>query len=183
MYDTYTYNLPVPTHEEKYPFVAKATLCYFPKCSINQGVDYTNTELDLYVGRVDRNGVKSINKNSQSRQDGEIHYIYEGEARKLYRKWDNTKHIRESFGDKLIPRKVYSGMWGISLKTKERLGTRDGDGIKFGLVVTLKEMKGVNRINDFIRQCELRGWLVSRINVENRVEIYNKAQETITFDT
>lgn len=183
MYDTYTYNLPVPIHDEKYPFVAKATLCYFPKCSINQGVDYTNTELDVYLGRVGKKGVISINKNTQSVDDGEPHYIYEGEARKWYRKWDNTKHIRESYGDKLLPRKTYdSGMWGISLKTKERLGARDGDGIKFGLVVTLKEINGINRINDFIHQCELRGWLVNKIDIENKIDIYNKAQEVIEFD-
>ncbi len=183
MYDTYTFNIPVPIHNEKYPFVAKATLCYFPKCSINQGVDYTNTELDMYVGRVNEKGIVSINKNSQSVSDGEKHYIYEGEARKWYRKWDNTKHIKESFGSRLVARRVYeSEMWGISLKTKERLNARDGAGIKFGLVVTLKEINGVNRINDFIRQCELRGWLVNKVNVENRIEIYNKAQEDVIFD-
>jgi hypothetical protein len=182
MYDTYTYNLPVPIHNEKYPFVAKATLCYFPKCSINQGVDYTNTELDIYLGRVREDGLKSINKNVQSVNNGEKHYIYEGEARQWYRKWDNTKHIRESYTDRTRPKEVYQRMWGISLKTKERLGTRDGDGIKFGLVVTLKELNGINRINDFVNQCELRGWLVNKIDIENRIEIYNKAQEDITFD-
>jgi hypothetical protein len=72
-------------------------------------------------------------------------------------------------------------MWGISLKTKERLSTKDGDGIKFGLVVTLRELNGVNRINDFVHQCELRGWLVNKIDVKNRLDIYNKAQESITF--
>lgn len=183
LYDTYTYNLPVPIKDEKYPFVAKATLCYFPKCSINQGVDYTNTELDIYIGRVGSSGILSINKNKQSIADGFPHYMYEVEARKWYRKWDNTKHVEEELNDKSLPRKIYpSRMWGISLKTKERLETRDGEGIKFGLVVTLKEIYGVNRINDFIHQCELRGWLINKINVENRIEIYNKAQETIEFD-
>ena len=32
-YDTYNYKLPVPIHQNKHPFIAKATLCYFPKCS------------------------------------------------------------------------------------------------------------------------------------------------------
>lgn len=185
MYDTYNYKLPVPISNERHPFVAKATLCYFPKCSINQGVDYTNTELDIYLGRIDeKKGINSINKNTQSTDDGERHLIYEGDARKLYRKWDNVKHIRETYGARLVPRKLSNngGLWGISLKTKERLNTGDGNGIKFGLVVTLKEIGGVNRINDFIHKCELYGWLVSRINVENRIEIYNKAQENVTFD-
>lgn len=183
-WDTYTYNLPVPTFKDKYPFVAKATLCYFPRCSINQGVDYTNTELDIYFGRVTDKGIKSINKNNQSVNDGERHYIYEGNARAFYRKWDNTKHITEQYTDRVQPRMKYgNGMWGISIKTKERLNRRDGNGIKFGLVVTLKEINGINRINDFIHQCELRGWLVNKIDVENRVEIYNKAQEDISFES
>lgn len=74
-------------------------------------------------------------------------------------------------------------MWGVSVKTKERLSKRVGDGIKFGLVVTLKEINGVNRINDFIRQCELRGWLVNQVDVDNTVEIYNKSNEHLTLDT
>ena len=54
-FDTYTYGIPVPLDKEKCPYIAKATLCYFPKCTRNQGVDYTNTELDLYFGRVMQN--------------------------------------------------------------------------------------------------------------------------------
>jgi len=182
-WDTYTYNIPVPTHGEKHPFVAKATLCYFPSCSINQGVDYTNTELDIYFGRVKDEGIKSINKNSQSVEDGEKHYIYEGIAREFYRKWDNTKHISETFTSRVRARDVYGdGLWGLSVKTKERLGKRS-EGVNFGLVITLKEINGVNRISDFIHQCELRGWLVNRVDVDNRIEIYNKAQENITFNT
>lgn len=186
-YDTYTYNLPVPIDNNKHPFIAKATLCYFPKCSIDQGVDYTNTELDVYIGRIKKGkkpGIKPINKNVQSLDDGEIHAVNEETARKVFRKWDNTKHIREVIGDKLMPRKAYDdGLWGISVKTKNRFDSDDGKNLKFGLVITLKEMNGVNRIRDFIRLCELRGWLVNRVDVESRVEIYNKAQESITLDT
>ncbi len=180
-WDTYTYNLPVPIHKDKHPFVAKATLCYFPNCSINQGVDYTNTELDIYFGRVTEKGIKPINKNTQSVDDGEKHYLYEGSARALYRKWDNTKHINEYLTNRVRARDAYgNGMWGLSIKGKERLSKRNG-GIRFGLVITLKEINGVNRINDFIRQCELRGWLVNRVDVGTRVEIYNKARQSLTF--
>lgn len=186
-YDTYTYNLPVPTDNSKHPFIAKATLCYFPKCSINQGVDYTNTELDVYIGRIKskgkKPGIKSIDKNVQSINDGEFHPVDEETARKVFRKWDNTKHIREVIGDKLMPRKAYDdGLWGVSVKTKNRFDSDDGKGLKFGLVVTLSEMNGVNRIRDFIRLCELRGWLVNRVDVESRVDVYNKAQETIDLE-
>lgn len=182
-YDTYTFNLPVPINKDKHPFITKATLCYFPNCSINQGVDYTNTELDVSIGRITGKGIKPIDKNYQTASDGERHYIYEGEARKLYRKWDNTKHIRERYGDHLSARKAYDkGLWGISVKTKERLEKRDGNGIKFGLVVTLKEIKGMNRINDFIRLAELNGWRVTRIDIDAQIEIHNKLQEQIVLD-
>jgi len=40
----------------------------------------------------------------------------------------------------------------------------------------------VNRIEQFIQQCLFKGWLVNRINVENKIEIYNKAEEEIFFE-
>lgn len=180
-YDTYNYNIPVPVHGDKHPFIAKATMCYFPNCSRNQGVDYTNTELDIYFGRIGEKGIQSINENTQS-IDGE-HYLREENARKYYRKWDNVKHIRQIYKEGLRPKKAYgNGIWGISIKTKERLEKRDGEGIKFGVVVTLKEISGVNRIDEFINLCSLRGWLVNKINVENQIDIYNKAEEEIEFE-
>lgn len=182
-WDTYTYNLPVPVHKNKHPFVAKATMCYFPSCSINQGVDYTNTELDICFGRIKEGSIKPINKNYQSVEDGVTHYIYEGTAREVHRKWDNTKHICERLTPRVRAREVYeNGLWGISVKAKARLKERD-ENLKFGLIVTLKEINGVNRIDDFIRQCELRGWLISRVDVDAQIDIYNKAQEVVTFDT
>ena len=38
-YETYTYNIPVPKDKDTFPFFAKATLVYFPKCNRDQGVD------------------------------------------------------------------------------------------------------------------------------------------------
>lgn len=182
-YDTYNYNIPVPLDKNEYPYIAKVTLCYFPKCSRNQGVDYTNTELDVHFGRIDNNGkIKSINNNTQN-IPFENHYLHETNARRLFRKWDNSKHIKEIVNTRGRSKKSYDNkMWGISVKTKERLESRDGEGLNFGVVVTLKEINGVNRIEDFIRQCSLRGWLVNRIDVENRIDIYNKANEEIEFD-
>lgn len=177
-YDTYTYDIPVPLHNDKYPFISKATLCYFPNCSRNQGVDYTNTELDLSFGRIDDRGhIKTINNNYQTEEG---HYMYEGNARKNYRKWDNVKHIIEILKDGSRPKKKYSNeLWGISIKTKERLEKRDGEGIKFGIVITLKEINGINRIDDFVRMCSLRKWLVTKVDVDNKIELYNKAEEEI----
>ena len=181
LYDTYTHNIPVPTYQDKYPFIAKATLCYYPKCTRNQGVDYTNTELDLYFGRINNQGIiKSINENHQS--DDESTGITEEAARKWFRKWDNVKHINQILKPNLKPKQKYdNAMWGLSVKSKERLDIRE-KGVKFGVVITLKELNGVNRIDEFIKQCSLRGWLVNKIDVENRVDVYNIAQEEIEFE-
>lgn len=182
-YNTYNYNFPVPMYKEKYPFVAKATLCYFPNCSRNQGVDYTNTELDIYFGRIQDNGaIKSINENKQS-VDEKDSYLKEENARKMFRKWDNVKHINETLKKNPRGKKVYeNNMWGMSIKTKERLHKRDGEGIKFGVVVTLKEIKGANRIEDFIQQCILKGWIVNEIDVNNRVDVFQKAEEELILE-
>ena len=183
-YETYTYRIPVPIYKGKQPFYARATLCYFPKCMRDQGVDYTSTEMDIHFGRVrEKEGkasISSINSNSQGDEGGK--HLYETEARKLYRKWDNVKLISEELKARAVPRKVYdAGMWGLSIKTKERLKEKNGHGLSFGVVVTLKEMRGVNRIDDFIKLCMMRGWIVNRIDVENRIDIYNKAEEEIEF--
>lgn len=180
-YDTYNYNLPVPIDKDKHPFIAKATLCYFPCCERNQGVDYTNTEFDISFGRLKGNAIKPIDNNVQSSDD--IHYLKEESARALFRKWDNIKQVREVIKNATRAKKVYeTGLWGISIKTKERLEEKYGEGLKFGLVITLKEINGINRVDEFIQQCSLRGWLVNRVDVDNRIDIYNLAEEEIEFD-
>ena len=181
LFDTYNYNIPIPVYQEGQPFIAKATLCYFPKCSRNQGVDYTDTELDLHFGRIKDNGIKPIDNNIQN--DEGKYFLKEGRARQLYRKWDNIKLIGEELKDSPRARKVYNdGRWGISLKTKERLLGNAGKGLNFGLVITLKEINGKNRMEDFINLCRLRGWLVNKIDIENQIDIYNKADVEINFE-
>ena len=44
--------------------------------------------------------------------------------------------------------------------------------LNFGVVVTLKEINGINRIEDFIKACILRGWIVNRIDVQNQLDIF-----------
>lgn len=187
-YETYNYSLPVPIVNGKHPYYAKAVLCYFPYCDRNQGVDYTGTEMDVHFGRVvteKKNGtikikIKTINDNKQT-EEGQA--IYEEEARNIFRKWDNVKRICEKIKDKRIPKKSYdAGMWGIGIITKERMASKNRRPLQFGLVVTLKEMYGKNRIEDFVKMCEARGWLVNRLNVENQIDIYARAQEDIKFD-
>lgn len=179
-FDAYNFNIPVPVSKEQHPFAARATLCYFPNCARNQGVDYTETELDVHFGRIGDNAkIKSIDNNMQS--EAEPVCITEEDARSDYRKWDNVKIVRETITGR-SKKKYKTGLWGISIKSKQRITKPLRDKIPFGVIITLKEISGVNRLEDFIQACSLKGWLVHRINVENRIDIYNKAEAEITFE-
>lgn len=183
-YETYSYNLPVPVVNGKHPFYARAVLSYFPYCDRNQGVDYTSTEMDIHFGRVITKGgktsIKAIDDNKQS-EAGQV--LYEEDARNIYRKWDNIKRVCEQIKDRAVPRKSYdAGMWGLSILTKERITAKDKRPMQFGVVITLKEMYGKNRIDDFIKMCQARSWLVNRLDVQNQIDIYVKAEEHIEFE-
>lgn len=179
-YETYNYNLPVPMQEGKFPYLARATLCYFPRCNRNEGVDYTSTEMDLRFGRLKDTGINPLDKNAQGEKGT---YVREGAARSLYRKWDNVKHVSDQIKTRMVPRKSYGNpLWGVLLRKKERQNDHSGDGLRFGVVVTLKEINGINRIDEFIQQCMLRGWLVNRIDIDNRLDIYEAAETELNFD-
>ena len=180
-YRTTNYAIPVPRDEDgKYPYIARATLCYFPQCTRSQGVDYTNRELSLRFGRVKTNGqIDDINENIQDETGS---HIDERQSRKEFRKWENTKLI-----SKIIkmnrPLKSYGDrFWGLAVTSKERLAMRTMGELNFGIVITLREINGVNRIQDFIRACNMRGYIVSELNVQNQLEIYNINQEELTFE-
>lgn len=183
-YDTYNYNIPIPVVKEKHPFIAKATLCYFPACSRNQGVDYTNTELELSFGRLTGNPKKPLETIDNNYQSSEWdNFTWEEDARKHHRKWDNVKHIRETLTGRNRVKKAYeTGLWGLSLKTKERLDEKFGERLTFGIIITMKEINGVNRIEEFIKQAQIRTWLVEKIDVDARIDIFNIAEEEIHFE-
>ncbi len=186
-WNSYNYNFPVPLKDNKYPYIARATMCYFPLCDRTQGVDYTNTELNLHFGRIGNDNkikdIKGDRQNIDESIDGEKNYLLEGEARKQFRKWDNVKYIAESATKRMMSKDSYKNKnWGMEVKTNNRLDPQDGVGVRFGVVVTLKEINGVNRIDEFIRSCTLDGWLVNVIDVAARVEIHNKVNEEIEFD-
>ena len=70
----------------------------------------------------------------------------------MYRKWDNIKHISDKTSSRARPKdKLGAGLWGLSIKIKERLKKNYDKDMQFGVVITLKEMKGINRIDDFIK--------------------------------
>ncbi len=54
--ENYNFNFPILVSGTSYPPVARATLYYFPNCNRNQGVDYTDTELDLHFGQIGNDG-------------------------------------------------------------------------------------------------------------------------------
>ncbi len=185
-WNTYNYHFPVPMKDNCYPYYARATMCYFPICDRSQGVDYTNTELNLHFGRIKDNGsLNEINDDKQNQietLEAAQSYILEGQARERFRKWDNVKYISERIKEQKIAKKSYSNKnWGMEIKTNNRLDPQDGVGLRFGVVVTLKEMNGVNRIDEFIRNCNLNGWLVNKIDITNRIDIHEKINEEIDF--
>ena len=182
-WNTYNYNFPVPLKDDKYPYIARATMCYFPLCDRTQGVDYTNTELNLHFGRLGKDGKVVDIKGDKQNKDETLNYLFEVEARRQFRKWDNVKYIAESANKRMIPKDSYKNKnWGMEIKTNNRLNPKDGEGVRFGVVVTLKEMNGINRINEFIRNCILNGWLVNVVDVKNRIDIHQKVNEEIEFE-
>lgn len=186
-WNTYNYDFPTPMKDDMYPYIAKATMCYFPKCNRVQGVDYTNTELNLHFGRIQNNGkindIKGDKQNQEMEDDlSEKNYLLESEARRTFRKWDNVKYISETPKDGNKPRKSYDRKtWGMEIKTNNRLDPKDGEGVRFGVVVTLKEIYGVNRIEEFIKSCYLSGWRVNELDVNTKVDIHQKINEDIEF--
>ena len=182
-WNTYNYHFPVPLKDDKYPYIARATMCYFPLCDRTQGVDYTNTELNLHFGRLGKDGKVADIKGDKQNKDETLNYLFEVEARRQFRKWDNVKYIAESANKRMIPKDSYKNKnWGMEIKTNNRLNPKDGEGVRFGVVVTLKEMNGINRINEFIRNCTLNGWLVNVVDVKNRIDIHQKVNEEIEFE-
>lgn len=185
-HESYAYNIPVPKKKGKYPFTTKATLCYFPSCSRSQGVDYTDTELDFHFGRLNGEGrIKTVNNNIQG-EPGIV--LYEEEARKYFGKWENVKHICEGLKNRGGEKKIYKDSnnndlsWGFCIKKTERLDKRAKKGIAFGLVVTLKEIHGENRIQDFIQMCEANNWFVHEVDVQTMVENYIEGESDIIFE-
>lgn len=180
-YITSNYSIPVPRDSDsKYPFVARATLCYFPPCSRVQGVDYTSRELSLKFGRVNKKGeIDDINENVQDEMG---HAVDERKSRKEFRKWENTKFISKVLKNNKPLNSYEERLWGISITSKERLTTSMTKGLNFGVVITLREINGVNRLQDFITACTLRGWIVNEIKMENRLTLYHKNQEEITLE-
>lgn len=179
-YKTSNYAIPIPKDKEnKYPFIARATLCYFPKCRREQGVDYTDRELSLKFGRVGKDGrIDDINKNIQDDNEG---YANERRSRQEFRKWENVKFVSSLFHKNKSLKSYEDKFWGFAVTSKERTTPKKED-LSFGAVVTLKEIKGINRIEEFKHSCLLRGYIVTELEVHNQINIYETSQQEIIFE-
>lgn len=179
-YKTANYAIPVPRDkDEKYPFIARATMCYFPKCRREQGVDYTDRELSLKFGKVSSDGsIDDINKNIQDDVDG---HANERKSRQDFRKWENTKFVSSLFRNNRALKSFEDKMWGFCVTSKERRSQPLKEDLNFGAVITLREIKGVNRIEEFKHACLLRGYIVTELEMHNQVEIYETSQEEVVF--
>ena len=80
-------------------------------------------------------------------------------------------------------KKIYGkGFWGIGINKTSRGIMPDSTTIPFGLVVTLKAIDNVNRIEDFVQQCFLNNWLVRRLDVNTQLDVYNRADTEIDWE-
>lgn len=181
MYETFTHRIPVPTNDDgKFSYTAKATLCYPSACNRNNGVDYTEDELDPHFGRLDENGdkIKEINDNKQNKDKS---YSSEAASRKEFRKWDNVKIITERRDKRLIPKKKYADnpLWGLRIVKTTRLDIPPRNSIPFSVVVTFKDMKGADRLAEFRRMCDAALWEIETIDVDQRLALYEKVEEEV----
>lgn len=179
-YETYSYGIPVPIVGDAFPYLARAVLCYAPKCDRNQGVDYTSTELDLHFGRLRAGGIVSIKQNKQGEKNDRT---TEKEARDFLGKWDNVKRICDKVPAHPRARKAYDKpSWGVKIRKTSRLSMGDPTPQPFGLVATLREIGGANRIDSFVQHCISEGWMVRTIDIDTCIRIYNAEQIDIVFD-
>lgn len=189
-YRTYSFDLNVPLDKDgNFPYLTKATLCYFPKTSRKQGVDYAQTEIDLHFGRLEGDlKLRTINRNKQG-EEGNI-IISEDMARQEFRKWDCVKHISEGIKEKARPKKVLYNQrkdsktdqpWGFYLLKKKRSLTIKDDP-NFGMVITFKSIDKKNRFNEFLRIARYTGWITRELDIEAMNDIYVEGQRELDFD-
>ncbi|MBD5390994.1 S8 family peptidase [bacterium] len=185
-YFTYEYDLPVPLNSDRrYPYLARATLCYFSKCSRNQGVDYTDTELGFKFGRTKEGAPGNIVSIDRDEQDKLSVFTREKTARDLFRKWDNVKILAEVLTERKRPKIRYErDNWGIGVTYSRRYDSKNKIPVKvkWGIVITLKAIDNKNRIEEFIQSCIINEWRVYEVSVENMTKVYQQSQLEIKFD-
>lgn len=181
------YNIPVPGTDTGYPYIARATMCWFSDCDRYNGVDYTGTDTELRFGRVryrnTRAGkVPEIIPVDMDSKDTEETAASEGSI-SSWMKQANVSFICESQKGSYRTKKRYGNYtWGLELKVNRRNPENTPAVRTYGLVVTFKEITGRNRINDFINLCLASDWAIRPIDVRESLEVYAKGQEELTLE-
>lgn len=182
-YETYSSDIPIPTTAKGCPFRFRVTMCYTPRCHRNQGVDYTDTDLDLHFGRYEGTKMHSIDNNEQ----GEPIFLNlpEGKARSKFRKWDNVKHITEGLIDNPRHKKMKGSQgWRLSVRTVERLTDKPGQNMGFSAVVTMKSIDKVNRYDIFCQLCaSAHIWTAIPLTQSVMLENYHEAEAEMEFES
>lgn len=179
--ETYSFDFPVPINEKnRFPYKAKATMSYFTNCTRSQGVDYTNTELSFKFGPVKSEVVKAINGDSQRMPEC---LVTEETAKNMYKKWDNIKFVTSESGRKTRGKEANTpnATWGMQINSLARFDDAERN-IKFGIIVTLEAVDGVNRIDEFKNKCRLKGWIANEIEIEKQIELNEIIEEDLIFD-
>ena len=70
----------------------------------------------------------------------------------------------------------------MKVTTKERIGGHRSYGMPFSVVVTLKAMDGMNRIQTFIDSCRAYGWVVNTVDIEQAIQVHEQSEVEIDFD-
>ena len=182
-YKTYNYSLPVPKDSSsRYPYIARATMCYFSYGNRHAGIDYTDTELALRFGRItDKEKIDAL-KSGKLSQETDGSGKRERELRKFFRKWDTVKLLFSTNKEEL---KSYEGKkWGIEVQHNERQLADDveSDDLAFGIVITLRELKEKDRLQSFIDECIMNNWVVTTIDIDARIRTYLQMQSDESID-
>ena len=137
--------------------------------------------MSLSFGRIKSDGtIDDINDNIQDNPSAG--FAKERKSRREYRKWDNTKFISSLKKQNQAIKSYEDKNWGFCITSKERTPIPKKDTLNFGAVITLKEIKNLNRIEEFKHACLLRGYIVSEVEIDNQVNIYETAQQEIKLN-
>lgn len=150
-----------------------------------------DTELDFHFGRMSQKGIDSLNGNVQ---DDPAARTYEGALVGCIGNGIMSSTSATSRRLVSCPRSTHGQrFWGFKIRKIERfdppidengiIGKNAGDGMRFGIVVTLRGMDGRNHYDEFNQHCQFRGAVDCRGNrYAGQYELYREADVEIDFE-
>lgn len=67
-------------------------------------------------------------------------------------------------------------LWGMMIRKSSRYQRGSHEPQRFGVVVTIHNLRGENRIDAFIRQRAALGWIVERVEIDNELKMCERSQ-------